>query len=89
MCIKIYDEYKIGNENNSILLILFISSITFIIIPSIISTIQLVYEIDTRLIRDDNVGSLMRSWFVKYSKLMYLFTLLFGSSHASISMLNV
>ena len=50
---------------------------------------QLIREVDTQFITDINVGGLMRSWLIKYSKLMYLFTLLFGSSHASISMLNV
>ena len=89
VAMKIYNEYTVNNENKLMLLVLFISSIIFIMIPSIISVIQLMYEVDTRLITDNNAGVLMRSWLIKYSKLMYLLTLLFGSSHASISMLNV
>ena len=68
---------------------MFIASIVFIIIPCIISTLQLMHEVDREFITDINVGASMRSWLISYSKLMYLFTLLFGSSHASISMLNV
>ena len=77
------------DSDKNILVILFIASVSFIVIPCIISTVQLVREIDNNLISDSNVGVFMRAWLIKYSKLMYIFTLLCGSSHASISMLNV
>ena len=90
VCINIHNEYDIMNEpNKKILMILFILGVIFIVLPSIISTIQLMYEINKHFIADDNVGILMRSWLTEYSQIMYLFALIFGSAHASISILNV
>ena len=70
-------------------MILFILGVVFIVLPSIISTMQLMYEINKHFTGDHNVGILMRSWLTEYAQSMYLFTLLFGSAHASISILNV
>ena len=76
-------------SNQNILLILFIASVLSVITPCIISMLQLIWEVRKNFITDEYNGGLIRSWLLKNSNIMYLATLLCGSSFASVSILNV
>ena len=88
--INIYYEYKyMSITNYNILLILFMISMSFIIIPSILSLIQLSRAVNKLFITDKHAGQAMSKWMLDYSYLMYLSSIIFGSSFGSLYFLNV
>ena len=88
--INIYYEYKyMSIPNYNMLFILFMISISFIIIPSILSLIQLSRAVNKLFITDKHAGQTMSKWMLNYSYLMYLLSILFGSSFGSLYFLNV
>ena len=88
--INIYYEYKyMSITNYNIVLALFTVSISFIIIPSILSLIQLSRAVNKLFITDKYAGQTTSKWMLDYSYLMYLSSIIFGSSFGSLYFLNV
>ena len=85
-----YDEYRYNSiSDDNIILILFIVSVVSVIIPCIISMFQLIREVNKNFVGDKYSGGIIRSWLLKYSHIMYLATILCGSSFTAIPLLNV
>ena len=85
--INMYSDYT--TSHRQIFLILFSCSLAFVVLPSMISNIQLMFAVKKQFIGDSHNGSLIRAWLLDYSKVMYILSLLIGSCFGAISLLNV
>ena len=69
---------------DSVYIILFISSIIFIVIPILISIFQLMHTINKHWWHDDNI----KLWLTDNSKLLYFLSVFSGSSFTAIQLMN-
>ena len=81
--VDIYYKHNSSSDEFGFL-IAFIASITFIILPSMLSIYQLRRHYIEHWLNDDRI----RLWWNRYSKLLYLMSIISGSSFTAIGIMN-
>ena len=86
------ETYKYSNASDTIKtmqLIILAVSIFLIIVPLVWTIINLNREIASTWLHDDMCKITISQWLLRHGKILYLFSLLTGSSYAAVKVLNV